>query len=183
MAWTRRRTASSGRVSVLRICRIRCDNSGVVLKLFIANRVSNLTSLIANALTVDPASQGQALWKGNLSLTPDHPEHIFTLCSFWTTGEVCQGSGIGYRASGIGVGCGKCGRERKEGTRKNVYFCFGNFAIRIKVVKGIHVYFCIPDRKGRSWKIKGLEEKMSTFVYFCIPFMSGGGGFRVESMD
>ena len=69
----------------------------------------------------------------------------------------------------------------KRGKRKNVYFCFGNFAIRIKALMGIYVYFCIPGRKGRSSKIKGLAEKMSTFVYFCIPFTLVAGWFRVES--
>jgi hypothetical protein len=66
---------------------------------------------------------------------------------------------------------------------KNVYFCFGNFTSLIKALCGIHVYFCIPSRKGRSRKIKDLAEKMSTFVYFCIPFTFGAHGFRVESTD
>ena len=49
---------------------------------------------------------------------------------------------------------------------KNVYFCFWEKKSYIKVLRGFYVYFCIPARKGRSRKIKGLVEKMSTFAYF-----------------
>ena len=52
--------------------------------------------------------------------------------------------------------------------RKNVYFCFGEKDCWIKALWGFYVYFCIPGQKGRLSKIKGLAEKMYTFVYFCI---------------
>jgi hypothetical protein len=66
----------------------------------------------------------------------------------------------------------------RGGCRKNVYFCFGNFTSLIKALWGIHVYFCLPAWKAPSSEIKDLAEKMSTFVYFCIPFTFGRGVFR-----
>jgi hypothetical protein len=64
---------------------------------------------------------------------------------------------------------------------KNVYFCFGEKGNCFKALCGIHVYFCIPGRKGGSWKIKDLAENMSTFVYFCLPFTFGADWFCFES--
>jgi hypothetical protein len=57
----------------------------------------------------------------------------------------------------------------RGGCRKNVYFCFGKKLFDINAVLGICVYFCLPARKSRSRKFKHLQEKMSTFGYFCIP--------------
>ena len=70
----------------------------------------------------------------------------------------------------------------RGGCRKNVYFCFGEKGFYIKVLCGIHVYFCIPARKSGSSEIRDLAEKMSTFVYFCIPLMFGTGVFRSKSI-
>ena len=49
-----------------------------------------------------------------------------------------------------------------------------------RYVEFMYTFVYLP-RKDRFSKIKGLAEEMSTFVYFCIPFMFGVNGFRLQS--
>jgi hypothetical protein len=132
--------------------------------------------------------------EGFFSLTRCPSCHMFLFCSIRGGGRgVClryqvsgiryQVSGIRYQVSGVGVIAAKAVVSGKSGIGKNVYFCFGNFVSLIKTLCGIHVYFCIPGRRSRSSKIKDLAENMSTFVYFCLPFMFGPEWFCLESTD